>query len=54
MKLNKKLVEEFELDQKQYGTETALYNVIWSIAAELLKGIGVRNIKTIDKKKGDK
>lgn len=46
MKLTKKFVKQFEAEQKQYGTETALYNVIWQIASDLLKDIGVTHVRT--------
>jgi hypothetical protein len=51
MKLNNKTVKAFEKDQKAHGTETALYNVIWLIAVDILHGIGVKNIKTTSKSK---
>lgn len=46
MKLTKAVVKQFEQEQKQHGTQVALYNVIWQIAYDLLKGIGVTHIKT--------
>lgn len=51
MKLTKSLVKMFEDDQKHHGTETAIYNIIWQIASELLNGIGVMQIKTSNKEK---
>ena len=46
MKLNKQFVRNFEREQKQYGTEVALYNVFWLIAAEIFRMAGIGNIKT--------
>jgi len=44
VKLTKAAVKEFENDQKQWGTMTALSNFIFNVARELLRDIGVRNI----------
>jgi hypothetical protein len=46
MKLTNQFIRHFEQEQKQYGTEVALYNVIWSIASDLLKDLGIKKIKT--------
>lgn len=47
MKINwKKYTKQFETEQEEYGTETALKNVLWNIAAEILRSTGVKNIKT--------
>ena len=46
MKLTKMVIKQFEQDQKDYGTRTALFNVIWIIASQLLEDIGVKGIKT--------
>ena len=46
MKLNKQFVKNFEREQKQCGTEVALYNVFWLIAAEIFRMAGIGNIKT--------
>ncbi len=46
MKITKVLVKEFEYQQKEFGTRTAIYNLIWSITADLLKDIGIKHIKT--------
>jgi len=46
MKLTKSFVREFEKQQKQYGTKVALFNVIWSMTADMLKEIGVKSVKT--------
>ena len=44
--LNAKAVKDFELDQKQHGTKTALYNIIYMLATEILHDIGIRSIRT--------
>ncbi len=51
MRLNKEVIKRFEAEQKQHGTEIALFNVIWEIASDLLKGIGVTRIRTSTKRK---
>lgn len=47
MKLTKNRIKSFEREQKEYGTKTALYNIIWQIAADLFKDIGILGIRTI-------
>lgn len=49
MKLTNQTVKWFESEQKRFGTKTAIYNLIYSIGADILKGIGVKQIKTSDK-----
>ena len=49
MKLTDKVVRQFEAEQKEFGTKVALYNIIWLLAADILKGIGVKHIKAVDK-----
>ena len=51
MKLTNAVVKQFETDQKEFGTKVALYNVIWQLAADILKGIGVSHIETSEKPK---
>ncbi len=46
MKLTKVVVKQFEQDQKDYGTKTALFNILWLVGGEILKDIGVKGIKT--------
>lgn len=46
MKLTKAAVKAFEQDQKQYGTKVARHNVLWTVAADIFRGLGVRRIKT--------
>jgi hypothetical protein len=45
MKLTKALIKRFEEEQKNYGTEVALSNIIFEIASDLLKDTGVIKIK---------
>lgn len=47
MKITKSVVRMFEDDQKEYGTETALFNILWQLAGDLLKDLGVTSIKTV-------
>jgi hypothetical protein len=49
MKITKNTIKQFEREQKSFGTDVALYNVIWQIAADILAGIGVKHISTSDK-----
>jgi len=46
MKITKSLVKQFENDQKENGTKTALFNIIWMLAAEILNDLGIKSIKT--------
>jgi hypothetical protein len=46
MKLTKQLIKQFENEQKDYGTRTALFNIIWQIAGQLMREIGVKGITT--------
>ena len=46
MKLTKTVIKQFEQEQKEYGTKTALFNIIWQIAGQLLRDIGVKGIST--------
>jgi hypothetical protein len=52
MKVTKALVRQFENEQKQFGTQTAIENIVWLIAAQLFSNIGVNRIRTSYKKKG--
>lgn len=49
MKVTNDVVRNFERQQKRSGTKTALQNVIWEIAADLMKDIGVNHIKTSER-----
>ena len=46
MELTNKAVQQFESEQELFGTRTALANVLWLVASDLLRGIGVRRIQT--------
>lgn len=46
MKLTKTLVKNFENDQKEHGTQAAIYNLLWNKAYDDLKNIGVVSVKT--------
>ena len=46
MKITKDLVKRFEEDQKRHSTAVAIHNVIWLIADELFKEIGVKKVHT--------
>jgi hypothetical protein len=46
MKITKALVKEFEAEQAEYGTKVALHNVIWNLAAQLLRDLGIERIST--------
>jgi hypothetical protein len=46
MKITKKLIKFFEADQKIYGTEAAIFNLLWLQAREQLYDIGVKDLKT--------
>ena len=46
LKQKKLVIKHFENEQKDYGTHTALFNVIWQIASSLMTDIGVKGIKT--------
>lgn len=46
MKINKRTIKHFEKEQKEYGTEVAIYNLIWLIASDLFKSIGCKRVKT--------
>ena len=46
MKLTKIIIAQFEQEQKEFGTEVALTNILWQVAHELLKDIGVTKTTT--------
>lgn len=46
MKISSAIVKQFESDQKQGGTKVAIQNVVWQLAASLLRDIGVKGIST--------
>lgn len=45
MKLTKAVVKQFENDQNENGTNVAIHNLVFTIASDLLHGVGVKNIK---------
>ena len=47
-KLTKSEIKQFEMEQKQFGTEVALSNIYWLIGSEIMKKAGVKSIKTKD------
>jgi len=50
MKITKALVKRFEQDQKEHNTATAIHNVLWLVADEMFKDIGVIHVHTTYKK----
>ncbi len=50
MKVTKSLVKWFEQEQKDCGTETALSNVLWQVANDLLRDLGIVGVHTVYKK----
>ena len=51
MKLTDEKVKWFEQEQKDYGTKVAMYNLIYTIASDILTDLGIKQIKTSDKDK---
>lgn len=51
MRVTKDIVSTFEYEQKTWGTELAIMNLLWQLAAEIYKDIGVTRIRTGYKKK---
>ena len=46
MKLSDGMIRDFERQQAEFGTKVALSNVIWELASDMFRAIGVKNIKT--------
>lgn len=46
MKLTKRVITQFETEQETYGTNTALSNLLWAVAADIMTSVGVTGIKT--------
>ena len=46
MKITKSIIDQFEHERLYFGTEVALSNFQWQLAAGLLKDIGITAIKT--------
>lgn len=40
------LIANFEHDQREHGTETAIHNLVYVLAVEMLSAVGVVNVKT--------
>lgn len=51
MKITKTAVRQFEQDQEQHGTKTAIENVLWAVAHQQLQDVGVRRTQTTYRKK---
>lgn len=49
MKLTKALVRWFEQEQRTYGTEVALFNLLFTKATEDLRDLGVQKVTTSTK-----
>ena len=47
MKITKAKIKDFEEQQIEYGTEVAVKNLIWEVAADLMKDIDVVRLKTV-------
>lgn len=45
-RLSKVRLRQFEADQKENGTEVALFNYTWLIATDLLREIGASRVRT--------
>ena len=46
MKLTKARIKQFEREQKEFSTHTALFNVLWQVAAQIFSDLGVKSVKT--------
>jgi hypothetical protein len=46
MRLTKQVIHSFESEQKVHGTKIALSSLLWAVAADMLRDIRVKNIKT--------
>lgn len=47
MKVTKDLVKQFEADQKAKSTAVAIHNVLWTLAVDQLKDLGIRKVTTV-------
>lgn len=45
MKLTKTIVKQFETEQKQFGTHTALHNLLWTQAVGLFHDLGATSVR---------
>ena len=50
MKITKTVIKQFESEQKDFSTEVAIHNLVWKLAEELLRDIGITKISTSSKK----
>jgi hypothetical protein len=46
MKITQELIREFESEQRQYGTEVAMFNLLWLNACKLLEDLGITSVHT--------
>lgn len=46
MKITEETIQQFIMDQKAFGIEAAIHNILWMNAAELLKDLGAKSIHT--------
>lgn len=46
MTITPEIVQQFEADQRAWGTAIAIHNVLWLKAAEDLQAIGARQVAT--------
>jgi hypothetical protein len=46
MKITKVLVREFEKDQKLFGIAISLNNLLWMVASDMFKDLGVKRVQT--------
>lgn len=46
MKVTDDLVIEFETEQRDFGTQIALHNLLWRVADEQFRDLGVIGIST--------
>lgn len=50
MKISEEVISSFERDQKNYGTEAAIYNLVFTIACDILTEYGAQRIQVIASK----
>jgi len=53
MKLTNKQVKWFEKEQKEFGTKTALFNLLWIVATAMLHDIGCNTIHACEEEDCD-
>lgn len=46
MKITDDIVQQFEDEQRQHGTEVAIHNLLWKSAAEQMNDLGITSIRT--------